>query len=67
MTRRCLALGVSQTLAQYVPFVAFVDLHELTPTLSGPERMACFEALLQAPQDAMYASLRTSLEKERAL
>lgn len=45
-------------------FASFADLHELTPSLTGPERLVLFEALPAELQRTIYANLRSSLGGE---
>ncbi len=47
--------------------LGFGVLHGLTPFLTGPQRLACFDRLPRAAQQAMYVGLRASLRRERAL
>ena len=45
---------------------SFGSLHDLTPTLSGAQRLACFERLPVATQRRMLDGLRAFLAEERA-
>lgn len=61
----CRLEGVQQHADECGPLVSFADLHDWTPGLTGPERLAVFETLRPQTREAMSASLKASLERDR--
>jgi hypothetical protein len=58
--------GVLRFLTSHAPLIAFEDLHELTGHMSGHERMECFDSLPSSVHEAMAASEKSSLERDRS-